>query len=88
MSPYARMDGYTASGANFSLDNGMQVNSDRYWSARGELGVEAGVKTTVGGITVTPHMMAAAGHEFVKNNDVHLNGMGTGFNNTVDGSGY
>ncbi len=88
VSPYAQMNGYTASATHFSLDNGMEVNSDRYWSARGELGVEAGVKTSVAGMAVTPHVMAAAGHEFVKNNDVHLNDIGAGFNNTVDGSGY
>ncbi|OAT26703.1 outer membrane protein [Buttiauxella ferragutiae ATCC 51602] len=88
VAPYAQMNGYTASATNFSLDNGMKVNSDRYWSARGELGVEAGVNTSIAGIAVTPHVMAAAGHEFVKNNDVHLNGAGTAFNNTVDGSGY
>ncbi|MBW5406060.1 autotransporter outer membrane beta-barrel domain-containing protein [Morganella morganii] len=88
VAPYAGMNGYTASGADFNLDNGMQVNSDRYWSARGELGMEAGVNTTVGGIAVTPHMTIAAGHEFVKNNNVHFNGAGRGFNNTVDGSGY
>ncbi len=88
VSPYAQMNGYTASATHFSLDNGMQVNSDRYWSARGELGVEAGVKTSVAGMAVTPHVMAAAGHEFVKNNDVHLNDISNGFNNTVDGSGY
>lgn len=86
--PYAQMNGYTASGANFSLDNGMQVKSDRYWSARGELGVEAGFSTSLGGIAVTPHLMVAGGHEFVKDNNVHLNGISKGFNNTVDGSGY
>jgi outer membrane autotransporter protein len=88
VAPYAQMNTYTASEADFKLDNGMKVSSDRYWSARGELGVEAGVKTLVGGITVTPHIMAAGSHEFVKNNDVHLNDLSNGFNNTVDGSGY
>ncbi|EBJ8388341.1 autotransporter outer membrane beta-barrel domain-containing protein [Salmonella enterica] len=88
VAPYARMDGYSASGTGFSLSNGMKVKSDRYWSARGELGVEAGVSTTLGRMAVTPHLMVAGGHEFVKTNDVHLNGLGRGFNNTVDGSGY
>ncbi len=88
VAPYAQMNGYTASGADFKLDNGMKVSSDRYWSARGELGIEAGMNSTVGGITVTPHIMAAGSHEFVKNNDVHLNDLRNGFNNTVDGSGY
>lgn len=88
VAPYAQMNGYTASEAKFGLDNGMDVKSDRYWSARGELGVEAGVNTSIAGIAVTPHVMAAAGHEFVKNNDVHLNDINNGFNNTIDGSGY
>ena len=86
VAPFVQMNGYTASGENFSMSNGMDVKSNRYWSARGEAGVEAGVATTVGGIAVTPHVMLSAGHEFVKNNDVGLNGRT--FNNTVDGSGY
>lgn len=86
VAPFVGINGYTASGENFSMSNGMDVKSDRYWSARGEAGVEAGVDTTVGGIAVTPHVMLSAGHEFVKNNDVGLNGLA--FNNTVDGSGY
>ncbi|WP_166792975.1 autotransporter outer membrane beta-barrel domain-containing protein [Budvicia aquatica] len=86
VAPYAQMNGYTASGADFSLDNGMQVNSDRYWSARGELGMEAGVKTQIAGMAVTPHVMMATGHEFVKDNDVGING--EAFSNSVDGSGY
>ncbi|EMR6447008.1 autotransporter outer membrane beta-barrel domain-containing protein [Citrobacter freundii] len=86
VAPFVQMNGYTASGENFSMSNGMDVKSDRYWSARGEAGVEAGVDTTVGGIAVTPHVTLSAGHEFVKNNDVGLNGRA--FNNTVDGSGY
>lgn len=86
VAPYAQMNGYTASGADFSLDNGLQVNSDRYWSARGELGMEAGVKTAIAGMAVTPHVMMATGHEFVKDNDVGING--DAFSNSVDGSGY
>lgn len=86
VAPFVQMNGYTASGENFSMSNGLDVKSDRYWSARGEAGVEAGVDTTVGGIAVTPHVTLSAGHEFVKNNDVGLNGRA--FNNTVDGSGY
>jgi outer membrane autotransporter protein len=85
VTPFAKMDTHTISGVSQKLDNGMIVKSDRYWSTRGETGVDVNTMASIGSVIVKPYLTVAGGKEFVQNNEVKVNGIG--LNNTVNTTG-
>ncbi|WP_434628303.1 autotransporter outer membrane beta-barrel domain-containing protein [Chromobacterium sp. CV08] len=73
--PYAQLAGVRMNGATVALDNGLRAEANHVASIQGSLGASLG-KTlhTAGGGALEPYMRLAVSHEFVRNNDVLLNG--------------
>ncbi|MEO3723032.1 autotransporter outer membrane beta-barrel domain-containing protein [Pseudomonas syringae] len=74
-------------GKDFRLDNGLSVDADTTRSMLGKAGltIGRGMKLADGSV-LQPHVRVAAGHEFVKTNEVRVND--NKFNNDLSGTRF
>lgn len=83
--PYAQLAAVVFQGKDYTLDNGMRAEGERARSLTGKLGATAGRDFDLGqGRTLQPYGRAALAHEFVKHNQVEVNG--NRFDNNLSGS--
>lgn len=83
--PYAQLSTMVAQGRDYHLDNGMRAEGDNARSLLAKGGATLGREIALGqGRKVQPYVRAALAHEFVKNNEVQVNG--NRFNNNLSGS--
>ncbi|MGC0152011.1 autotransporter outer membrane beta-barrel domain-containing protein [Chromobacterium vaccinii] len=83
--PYAQLAGVRMNGASVALDNGLRAEANHVASIQGSLGASLG-KTlhTAGGGALEPYLRLAVSHEFIRNNNVMVNGQA--FDADLDGS--
>ncbi|MCY0106939.1 autotransporter outer membrane beta-barrel domain-containing protein [Pseudomonas monsensis] len=80
--PSAQLGAAVVQGKDYSLDNGLQVNSDETRSLLGKVGMTVGREIILdNGSKLQPRLRAAVSHEFVNNNRVSVNN--TDFNNDL-----
>lgn len=80
--PSVQLGAAAVQGNDYSLDNGLQVNSDETRSLLGNVGMTVGREMTLdNGSKLQPRLRAAVSHEFVNNNRVSVND--TDFNNDL-----
>jgi outer membrane autotransporter protein len=83
--PYAQVSTLVVQGKGFSLDNGLAADGDHSRSLQGKVGATLGRTLDLGnGRSVQPYVRTALAHEFIKRNDVSVNG--NRFNNDLAGS--
>lgn len=83
--PYTQWSAVEIRGANYQLDNGLQVDGERTRSLLGKVGATVGRNFDLGsGQTVQPYVRAAMAHEFATDNAAKTNG--NRFNNELAGS--
>lgn len=74
--PYGRMSYSEVSGKSIALSNGMKATLDDHKSLLGEVGASTGFKFKPSdNMIVEPYFKVAVEHEFMKNNDVLINGV-------------
>lgn len=71
--PFAQVAGMWATGADFSLDNGMHAKSSSTKSLLGTVGVNVGKTFETSKGTFQPYVKLAVTHEFAKSNSVTIN---------------
>lgn len=73
--PFAQITAAVVSGEDYTLDNGLDVNSDLTRSVIAKAGAYVGNEIDMGnGHKLQPRVRVAMGHEFIKNNEVGVNG--------------
>ena len=83
--PYVQASMLQVQGQNYSLDNGMQAQSNSADSLLGKVGSQVGRRYTLdNGGTLEPYVKAAMAHEFANGNRVKVNG--NRFSNNLSGS--
>ncbi len=83
--PFTQLSTVVIQGANYASDNGMKADGDRARSLLGKVGMTAGRNFILdSGKVVQPYLRGAMAHEFVKSNEVSVNG--NLFNNDLSGS--
>jgi len=72
--PFAQVAAAVISGKDYTLDNGLDVNSNLARSLVAKTGVSVGSEIDMGnGHTLQPRVRVAVGHEFIKDNQVSVN---------------
>jgi outer membrane autotransporter protein len=78
--PFAQVSAAVVSGDHYTLDNGLDVDSELTRSLVAKGGLYAGREIDLGnGQKLQPRLRVAVGHEFIKNNEVSVND--SNFNN-------
>lgn len=84
--PYVKATGRTIDGAQYTLSNGMAVNSDDYRSMQGELGVNLGYTFAIDKGYLKPYIHLAGINEFADDNKARINNVT--LNNSIDGAAF
>ncbi|UFP97527.1 autotransporter outer membrane beta-barrel domain-containing protein [Pseudomonas fitomaticsae] len=73
--PFTQITAAVAQGKDYTLDNGMRVSNDHARSFVGKVGTSVGsqIRLDRGG-ELQPRLKVALAHEFIKNNEVSVNG--------------
>ena len=75
VSPYAQVTGMWATGSDFTLDNGMHVQSGGTRSLIGTVGATVGKTFETSKGTFQPYAKVAVSHEFLRSNTLQVNGI-------------
>ncbi|MFJ2484612.1 autotransporter outer membrane beta-barrel domain-containing protein [Pseudomonas sp. NPDC087639] len=74
LTPFVQVNAAVVSGKHYSLDNGLDVDSQRTRSFVTKGGMYVGSQIDLGnGQKLQPRVRVAMGHEFIKSNEVHVN---------------
>lgn len=84
--PYVKATGRTFDGAQYTLSNGMVVNSNDYHSVQGELGANLGYTFSLSEGYLKPYLHLAAINEFADDNQTRINNVT--LNNSIDGAAF
>lgn len=85
LEPFTQWSAVAIQGRDYTLDNKLQAEGDMTRSVLGKVGSTAGRNIDLGhGRILQPYLRAAVVHEFIKNNEVQVNG--NTFNNDLSGT--